>query len=509
MCRAPTTMERKEEPCQVDRQKEVKAVDEYDRKKDKADKADEVESDKLRKGTLYAYISLGLLISAFSLVMPHMQSRRDELQCDSLCQGGMTSARSALSLIGSALMGHLSDSSNPNLSSSRSALMQRLSNGRIVCLVIGTCATLAGLLVDASMYSIRGLWLAMIPSALLQQNFSIYKALLADYHQETISPSNSSSINNSNSSAAAAARAGSVGKLGMSVGLAFMVGPLLGATLVSTYQQALSLATCLTLLSLIWVLKMPVPSSLTTATKTSAVPSEHSSSFHKIGSLFNVKAAKTKPVVFLIAIRASMALAFHIFNTIWTVSLKTRFNFGPSDHGKFMSFIGLTFALSQGFIAKLILKPFQHTNSKGRVYVILLSCIILGVGRVVAFQVQDLKLVYVMFAFIVTSLGVVNTILTADTCLIAPSSQFGGVYGVLEASQSAAGMFGPFLGGLLATNFHPIQAPLTAVVALYAFVFFLVLFQYEHLILQQPIQHKNNCHATKTTTNDSTKEKAI
>ena len=456
----------------------------------------------LRIGTLYACISLVLLISAFSLVMPHLQSRRDDLQCDTLCQGSMTSARSTLSLIGSALMGRLSDSKttrkpNNNNSSSQSSLLRRMtSNARIICLMVGTFATLIGFIIDASMYSIRGMWLSMIPGALLQQNFNIYKALLAEYHEEITQLETELKVQtevetkegNDKTTAAAAVRAGSVGKLGMSIGLAFMVGPLFGATLVKTYEGAVSLACCLTILSTIWIMKMPIPSLSSSSLETYVNSKEleknnmsNPSLRKKIVKMLDVKAAKTKPALFLIVIRASMALAYHVFNTIWTVSLKRRFNFGPSDHGKFMSFIGLTFALSQGFLAKKILSPFGR---KGRVNIILACCVTLGVGRVVAFQVNDLKIVYVMFGFIITSLGVVNTILTADTCLIAPSSEIGGVYGVLEAAQSAAGMVGPFVGGLLA-RFDPVQAPLAAIVGLYAFVFILVSFGYDRLILSQ------------------------
>ncbi len=427
----------------------------------------------------------------------------------------MTSARSTLSLIGSALMGRLSDSYN---SSSGSGSGSGKINGRILCLYIGTLATLLGFVADTSMYSIKGMWLGMIPGALLQQNFSVFKAMLADYHEE-ISMLESklegeekvnehenanghesgkkdieASSGSGNAASAAAARAGSVGKLGMSVGLALMIGPLLGATAVKSYQSAVSLSCCLTILSASIVMKMPLPIALASSSvneeKNNTIINEGqidkkdkkmwSSMKQRITKMVDVKSARTKPAILLIVIRVCMALAFHIFMTIWTASLKKRFNFGPKDHGKFMSFVGITFAFSQGFLAKRII----GNNKKGRVGVILCCCLFLALGRVVAFHVNDLRIVYVMFGFIVTSLGVLNTIFAADTCLIAPSSEIGSVYGVLEAAQSAAGMVGPILGGLLA-KLDPVKAPLTAVVGLYAFVFILVIAGYEKLILRQ------------------------
>mmetsp|Transcript_2331 Transcript_2331/g.2800 ORF Transcript_2331/g.2800 Transcript_2331/m.2800 type:complete len:518 (-) Transcript_2331:218-1771(-) len=463
---------------------------------------------KLQKGTLCACISLGLLISAFSLLMPYVQSRRDELQCDTMCYGAMTSVRSTLSLIGSAFMGKLSDTKK---------ISKFGGNGRIFCLYVGTFAALLGMIIDATTFSIRGLWLSMIPGALLQQNFSIYKALMADYYEEiaclehkrddeeeedsTRKPQDASSSSKPSSltTTSATERAASVGKLGMTVGLSFMVGPLLGTTIVKTFQGAVLISICLTLLSTIGIYKMPVPmttmmvddtqnssSSISTSSKQD---SKKETFKNQLFQFVNVKSAKTKPAILLIIIRSCMALAYHVFSTIWTVSLKRRFqNFGPSDHGKFMSYIGLVFALSQGYVAKLVLSPFgKPLSNKGRTRVILLCCLFLGVGRVIAFQTTDIKIVYLMFGFIVTSLGVVNTIFAADTCLIAPSSDIGGLYGILEASQNAAGMIGPFASGVLA-SVSEVNAPLTAVVALYTFVFIIVFIGYDSLILS----NKNN-----------------
>jgi hypothetical protein len=45
--------------------------------------------------------------------------------------------------------------------------------------------------------------------------------------------------------------------------------------------------------------------------------------------------------------RCLMALAFSIFMTVWTVSLKQRFSFGARDHAFFMGWVGLWYSLSQ------------------------------------------------------------------------------------------------------------------------------------------------------------------
>lgn len=420
----------------------------------------------LKKGTIYGAASVALLTLSFSLTMPHMQGRRDELGCDSMCLGSMTSARSTLSLIGSAIIGRLSDST----------AMEAYGGARKICLLVGSVATLLGLLVAANTFSLQGMWISMIPGALFQQNFNVLKALFSDYHDGVAEESSKKQD-----------RAASVGLLGMAVGLSFMAGPLLGATILSTFDQATWVAMFATVISLLFIVRLPQTKRIqqeSTLTSTGTTKTTTSSGFW---SMLNVPAARTPAAILFMTIRICMATSFHIFQTIWTASLKTRFDFGPKDHGLFMSFIGLLYALSQGIVAKFLLQKFGTKTPRDRVRVVLACCVALGGGRYIAFETSSLVVVYACFAFIVTALGVVNTVLTADTSYLASSEEIGGVFGILAAVENAAGMLGPILGGLLA-YIDPIQAPLLAVVGLYATVFGLVWWGYERLVLSKEHQ---------------------
>ena len=405
---------------------------------------------------------MALLTLSFSLTMPHMQGRRDELGCDSMCLGSMTSARSTLSLVGSAVIGRWSDSTS----------MQAYGGARKICLLVGSLATLMGLVIAANTYSLEGMWLSMIPGALFGQNFNVLKALFSDYHDKV--------ADESSTKQAPSDRAASVGLLGMAVGISFMVGPLAGATILPTFEHATWAAMIATVLSLVLVVRLPQIKSIKNDTN-----NEQSASKNGFWSMLNVPAARTPAAILFMSIRVCMAMAFHIFQTIWTTSLKSRFDFGPADHGKFMSFVGLTYALSQGVVAKYLLQSFGANTPKDRVRIVLACCVALGLGRYVAFQTTSLVVVYCMFAFIVMALGVVNTVLTADTSHLASSEEIGGVFGILAAVENAAGMLGPILGGLLA-YIDPIRAPLLAVVGLYVLVFALVWWGYERLVLLKP-----------------------
>ena len=411
----------------------------------------------LTRGVRYGTASLAFLFVAITVTMPFMQSQRDALGCDTLCVGSMTSIRSMLTLTGATLVGKVSDST----------IFQHYGGARRICLFVGVVASTIGLLMGFNATNIRMLFASMIPGSLLQQNGDVFKALFSAYHDAV--PEKSSSTD----------RAASAGLLGMAVGLAIMAGPMAGAYIFSSYEQATYFGMVCVLISAFLIMMMPSPrSNIQKQQSTDAAEKKKG-----IFSSFDIPAARTPAALFLMAARICMALAFHIFQTIWTASLKERFDFGPKDYGSFFSFIGLTYAVSQGFLAKALLKFAGGHTAKGRVRLLLACCTCLGCGRYLAFQTTSLPVVYCLFGGIVTALGLINTMFSADASQIAPPDEIGALFGVLAAVESAAGMGGPLVGGAL-SYIHPIKAPLFAVLALYAFVFILVFFGYESLVLK-------------------------
>ena len=305
---------------------------------------------KLAKGTLYACISVTFLITGLAVTFPLLQSRRDELQCDSLCYGSMTSVRSALTLVGTAIVGKLSDKNGTILARTLGTLGKGSeASGRRACLHLGTIASLAGLVISVTMDTLQGLWLSAIPSALLSHNFDIYKSLLSEFHndieqaEEQVKEEEEDIKKKDNKDASS--RSGSVGKLGMSAGISFMIGPAIAASTSPTFQSAAYFAIACALASWAVIFFLPLPNSLNpkeTTDKednTQKKPSEFT-----LMNLIKLRTPKAKAAMTLLIIRLNMALAFHIFNTVWPASLKARFAFGPSDHARFMSFIGITYA---------------------------------------------------------------------------------------------------------------------------------------------------------------------
>ena len=114
---------------------------------------------------------------------------------------------------------------------------------------------------------------------------------------------------------------------------------------------------------------------------------------------------------------------------------------------------------------------------------VLLSCVCtLGVGRIMAMHTSSLAVVYAVMGLVIISLGVVNTIMSAACTVIAEKDQVGGLFGVMEAVESIAGLVGPTIGGLL-YRVDP-NLPILSVVAIYALVFLCTLGFYKKHILE-------------------------
>ena len=281
----------------------------------KEERAQQAVTKPVHHGVLIASLMCFLSVSAAAVTFPFIQTRRDALGCDAICQGGQTSLRSALSLVGAAVIGRASDQF-----------------GRIPMLWLGLAASLGSLAISGSMDSIEGMWYAIVPVALFNQNFSVAKALLSDYIDEL--------------GGTDADRAGAVGKLGMAVGFSFMAGPMLAATFVSDYRQALLVSAAVTTLSGALIAALPSPKRASSATS-NGNGGGGGDGGGGIMSFVRLPVLQTRGAQLLMLVRLLMALAFHMFAPVWQVSIKARFNFGPQDHAQFMGLIGLTYALSQ------------------------------------------------------------------------------------------------------------------------------------------------------------------
>jgi len=276
----------------------------------------------------------------------------------------------------------------------------------------------------------------------------------------------------------------------MVVGIAFMVGPAVGATYLKDYHQAQALAMVFTFISASFLLLLHNPK---IESKMSAEVSEGAKDeekpekefYKRMLSFLYLPAAQTPGAKLLFFMRAGMALAFNVFMTVWTVSLKERFDFGPKGHAYFMGWVGLCYAVSQGLLAKIFIKRSGEDPTN-----VLLLCIVgLSVGRVFAMLTTSLVNVYAIMAFVIVALGVMNTAMSSACSHLAGVDQVGGLFGIMEAVESLAGLVGPALGGFLFRLGK--NVPLVSVVVIYLLVFIAVYFFYRDTIVKAKLSSQS------------------
>merc|ERR1712151_214657 len=142
-----------------------------------------------------------------------------------------------------------------------------------------------------------------------------------------------------------------------------------------------------------------------------------------------------------------------------------------------MGLVGLCYALSQGVVAK----PLIRWVGKDTTPLVLCCMVLLGGCRPFAFWTTSVGVAYALYAPMAIALGVMNTAITTACSSLAEGDQLGGLFGVLESVESMAGMFGPALGGLLSRA--GANAVLAAVCAAYGIAFMLVLAFFDRHVL--------------------------
>ena len=259
-----------------------------------------------------------IAVSSRAVMIPFNQSRFDDLQCKAICFGALTSSRSALQLVGSPVLGRVSDA-----------------YGRRFAFVIACFGNMLSLALMAMTDSILGFAFAIIPAALLSDTFSISKAVVADRMPK----------------ATTEARSGVMGKLGAATGVGLAMGPILAATkFLETYTQACLAGAALNVVALLVVFAgtWPVPDA-----KLQANEEEKSWNLRShASSLIGMVKGATPAIRLLLGLRFGMTLAFHVFNVVLMPSLKAKFGLGPKQLGMIMGGVGIFYTFSQLVVAK-------------------------------------------------------------------------------------------------------------------------------------------------------------
>jgi MFS transporter, DHA1 family, tetracycline resistance protein len=389
-------------------------------------------------GILLGTIALLIVTTGMHLPSSFFQKQRELIHCDALCYGYYQSLKSGLTLIGAVVIGYLSDN-----------------YGRSNALAICVVASLASCLISMSEDTVAVLFLAQIPSG-LDQAHATMNALFSDY------------ANNDDFSETE--RAAALGYLGMVAGIAFMFGPIAGAILFTSYAQAKIGACVFVVVGGVLMAYLPTPRCSECEATCGA---GRRGGIESLLRLFSVQSAGTR---LLLLMRVCMGLAFTVYHGLFMASLHTRFSFSPMQYALLMAWIGLSYALAQGVVAKWLIKVFRNDTK------LLLCCfLVAGVFRFVQIDTASVPVLYISMFLVIGSVGVMHTLLATACSMIADSSSVGGLYGGMEAAEKLAGLVGPALGGFL-HSVHPLW-PVVLDIALFTALFVSVRLCYQKLVV--------------------------
>jgi len=362
--------------------------------------------------------SSALILVASSLTLPYRQSKRDKLGCDSLCVGYLGSLRSGVGLVGSALVGRWVDGAPSR---------------KLLGLQLGCIATAIAILLELHAVNVGQLYLATLPT-ILQQNIHLSRAIIGEM-QQVIELSTEQ-------------RARSSGLLGMSSGIAMMVGPFLGATVFDSHHRAIIASLFILALATVFVQLLQQQMLIGFQNiKSNQLQHKNDLRYHT-GSLC------------ILLYKVFSSLSFHMFQTIWASHMQETLNFGPQEYGLFFSIVGLFHALSQGVLAPSIIKIFGNGRK------LLSACsLLIGTARFVAFQTQSMLMIYCCFLTILASYGILSTVVVSDTSQVVSTNELATFFGVLGTADGTAGMIGPILSGFLSASVNP-TCPLLVIVFL-------------------------------------------
>jgi hypothetical protein len=232
------------------------------------------------------------------------------------------------------------------------------------------------------------------------------------------------------------------GKLGSTLSLSCIVGPLVGSYVFASYQDTLYTASTLLLVS-VYVAYQLLESSKSIRRKLSGGAKET-----KL-SLQSLKISLISPqVLLLLALKFCMAFSYGLFLPVWRGILLDTFHFSPQNYSMYLVMTAVAYTFCQRFMSSRVIS----VAGKNQDYLLVLCVVILSVGRLVIVHTSSLLLVSVVMLALVGALVTANTLLSIACTNLNQQAYIGSVYGLLDFTESLAGILSPLVGAMFIKN---------------------------------------------------------
>lgn len=358
-------------------------------------------SSKKQLFAIFLIVFIDLL--GFSLILPLLPYYAADFGADGIVTGLLVASYAAAQLISSPLLGRVSDRF-----------------GRRPVLLISVFGNMLGFVLLGLAGNLVMLFAARILAGLTGGNISVAQAYITDVTDEKN-------------------RARGLGMIGAAFGLGFIIGPAVGG-LLSQWGYAVPSFTAagLSLINLVLV-ALWLPESLTAARR-EALAGVQRPPFTFQAMISTLRRPLVGP---LLHTRFFYALAFSLFQSVFTLYALYRFDLDSQNTGYILAYVGLLSVITQGVLIRPLTARFSER------VLLLASVIIMAAGMTGWALVPSIPLLLVVLAPVAVAGGVFNTVINSAISKTVMPAEVGGTLGLAASLEALTRVISPSLGGVL------------------------------------------------------------
>ncbi|CAI5510005.1 unnamed protein product [Closterium sp. Naga37s-1] len=349
---------------------------------------------------------------AVGMAMPLVTPLIKELGASPLQVGFLSSTYGAVQLVTGPFFGLLSDSM-----------------GRPVVILVSYAGAGASYLLLGQSTSVTMVVISRVLLGITKHSMNAVKAYVADH-------------------TTASNRAVELGRMATASALGIMVGPAVGGMLFKAGSYPLPTAAAALLYAMNSFITV---TQLESQHKPSAESTSHGHKRTRVlslqGLLPNVAILTRPRVAALMAVRAVLGLAVHLFRQGFSLLLIYHLNLPVHTNGLLLSLQGLLTSLVQGLAIRPLLRHFPETP------LIFRGLLLLSLTLALLAAAPSLLFLILLLPPLALSTGVLRTTYTALLTTSVAQSEVGQLLGLSDAIMSACRVLGPSAAGLLSSQF--------------------------------------------------------